>query len=298
MAEQDEVRPGGAGRIGAATVSRIGYGAMRVVDRDASAEHRKRAVALVRRAVELGVDHVDTAEFYGDGMVNRMLAEALRPFPEVLVATKLGADVDASAPIGLVAAQRPEQLRASLEDNLRSLEVERIPLVYLRRLDLPPGISAAGDQVVAVEDQLAELVRLREEGKLGAIGLSGVSLDTFERALPAGIVAVQNAYSLVDREHEAILRRCVEEGVAWVPFFPLGSAFPGRPKVVENPVVVRVAAAHGVSAQQVGLAWLLAHAPDVLLIPGTADVAHLEQNVAVGDVHLTAEEVEALDAAA
>ncbi|WP_225991833.1 aldo/keto reductase [Actinomadura montaniterrae] len=262
-------------------MSRIGYGAAQL---DRLRDRRGEAVALLRRAVELGVNHVDTAEFYGFGFANAVIREALRPGDGVLVVTKVGADPDPGGRLPLRIAQRPEQLRASVEDNLRGLGVDRLPVVNLRRLDSGPGLRAEGDQVVDLDDQLAVMTALRDEGKIGAIGLSSVTLDGLRRALPAGIACVQNAYSLVSRDDEDMLRLCAAEGIAWVPFFPLGGAFPGLPKVTEEPAVHAVAGALGVTPSQVGLAWLLRHAPNVLLIPGTADLAHLEANMAVGDI--------------
>lgn len=277
-------RPGGTGPLAGRTVARVGYGAMQLErlrgDRDA-------AVALLRRAVELGVDHFDTAQFYGAGFVNELLCDALRPEDGAVVVSKVGADPDPDGPVPLRAAQRPEQLRASVEDNLRSLRTEQIPVVNLRRMDTLPGVLAEGDQVVDLDDQLAVMTALRDEGKIGAIGLSSVTADVLRRALPAGIACVQNAYSLVARPDEEMLDLCVAEGIAWVPFFPLGGAFPGMPKVADEPAVLAASAALGVAPAQVGLAWLLRHAPNTLLIPGTSDVGHLEANVAAGALALT-----------
>ena len=138
-------------------------------------------------------------------------------------------------------------------------------MVNLRRLDLGPGLQAEGDQIVDLDDQLAEMIALRDEGKIGAIGISSVPLDVVRRALPAGIVCVQNAYSLLNRSQEDTLDLCVAEDIAWVPYFPLGSSFPGFPKVGDNAVVQRIATEIGATPSQVGLAWLLAHAPNTLL---------------------------------
>ncbi|MEU7426328.1 aldo/keto reductase [Streptomyces sp. NPDC040750] len=275
------------------TVFRIGYGAMQL---ERLGDRRGEAVALLRRAVELGADHVDTAEFYGFGFVNDVIREALRPEDDVLVVTKVGADPNPGGRLPLRLAQRPEQLRASVEDNLRGLGVDRLAVVNLRRLDTGPGLRPEGDQVVDLDDQLAVMTALRDEGKIGAVGLSGVTLDGLRRALPAGVVCVQNAYSLVSRDDEDILKLSAAEGIAWVPFFPLGGTFPGLPKVTDEPVVHAVAESLGVTPSQVGLAWLLHHAPNVLLIPGTADAAHLEANIAVGEITLDAPTVATLDA--
>ncbi|MEO3873427.1 aldo/keto reductase [Nonomuraea sp. B12E4] len=276
-------RAGGAGTIAGRTVSRIGYGAMQLerlrTDRDA-------AIALLRRVVELGVDHVDTAQFYGDGFVNGLIRDAFRPEDGVVVVSKVGADPDPGGAIPLRPAQRPEELRASVEDNLRALGLGQIPVVNLRRLDTGPGLRAEGDQMVDLDDQLAVMTALRDEGKIGAIGLSSVTLDGLRRALPAGIACVQNHYSLVSRDDEEMLRLCVDERIAWIPFFPLGGAFPGLPKVSGDPAASAAAEALGCTPSQVGLAWLLHHAPNMLLIPGTADAGHLEENVAAGRIEL------------
>ncbi|MFE3655812.1 aldo/keto reductase [Streptomyces sp. NPDC059165] len=279
--------------LAANTVVRIGYGALQL---ERLRDRRADAVALVRRAVELGVNHVDTAEFYGFGFANDVIREALRPEDDVLVVTKVGADPDPGGRLPLRLAQRPEQLRASVEDNLRSLRVDRLVVVNLRRLDTGPGLRADGDQVVDLDDQLAVMTALRDEGKIGAIGLSSVTLDGLRRALPADIVCVQNAYSLVSRDDEDMLQLCEAEGIAWVPFFPLGGAFPGLPKAVDEPAVHAVAVSLGVTPSQVGLAWLLHRAPNVLLIPGTADSAHLEANMAVGEITFDAATLATLDA--
>ncbi|GAB2842131.1 aldo/keto reductase [Actinoallomurus bryophytorum] len=275
------------------TVFRVGYGAAQL---DRLRDRRREAVALLRRAVELGVDHVDTAEFYGFGFANSVIREALGSEDGVLVVTKVGADPNPGGRLPLRIAQRPEQLRASVEDNLRGLGVDRLPVVNLRRLDSGPGLRPEGDQVVDLDDQLAVMTALRDEGKIGAIGLSSVTLEGLRRALPVGIVCVQNAYSLVSRADEDMLRLCAAEGIAWVPFFPLGGAFPGLPKVTEEPAVHAVAESLGVTPSQVGLAWLLHHAPNALLIPGTADPAHLEANMAVSELTLDEAGRAALDA--
>jgi aryl-alcohol dehydrogenase-like predicted oxidoreductase len=263
------------------TVSRVGFGAMQL---SRLREDRDAAIALLRRAAELGVDHVDTAYFYGDGFVNELIRDAFGPEDGVVVVSKVGAEPNPGGRFPLRLAQRPEQLRASVEDNLRSLGADRVPVVNLRRTDGGPGLRATGDQVVDLDDQLAVMTALRDEGKIGAIGLSSVTLDVLRRAVPAGIVCVQNAYSLVSRDDEDMLEFCTAEGIAWVPYFPLGGAFPGLPKVTDDPVVRAVAESLGRSPSQVGLAWLLHRAPNVLLIPGTADPAHLEANIAAGTI--------------
>jgi pyridoxine 4-dehydrogenase len=273
-------------------VFRVGYGAAQL---PRLAGRRHDAIALLRRAVELGVDHVDTAEFYGFGFANDVIREALRPEDGVLVVTKVGADPNPGGRVPLRPAQRPEQLRASVEDNLRSLGVDQLPVVNLRRLDTGPGLRPQGDQVVDLDDQLAVMAALRDAGKIGAIGLSSVTLASLRRAAPLGIACVQNAYSLVSRDDEDILEFCAVEGIAWVPFFPLGGTFPGLPKVTDEPIVHDVAGQLDVTPSQVGLAWLLHHSPNVLLIPGTADPAHLEANVAASRIELKTDALDAVE---
>ncbi len=286
-------RAGGPGRLAGGVVSRIGFGAMQL---ERLRGDRQAAIALLRRAVALGVDHIDTAQFYGDGLVNGFIRDALAPSGGVVIVSKVGADSNPQGPVRIRTAQRPDELRASVEDNLRSLGVDRIDIVNLRRTDSGPGIRAEGDQVVDLDDQLAAMTALRDEGKIGAIGLSSVTLDVVRRALPAGIVCVQNAYSLVSRDDEPLLDLCRSEDIAWMPYFPLGSAFEHLPKVTDEPAVQSAALELGVTPSQVGLAWLLHHAANVLLIPGTADIGHLEENVAAGTIRLDAETLAALDA--
>jgi len=274
--------------LGSQHVLRVGYGAMQL-------EHAEPEVAtrLLRRAVELGVDHLDTAEFYGNGLVNRAIRDALHPYPERLqLVSKVGAEHIGT---GLAPAQRPEQLRAGVEANLDSLGVERLAVVNLRRVDTGPGIVAEGDQVVDLDSQLAELTALRDEGKIGGIGLSHVSLAQLRQAVPAGIVCVQNLYNMREREHEPTLRECDRRGIAWVPFFPLGSAFAQRAKVTDAPVVAEHAARLEITPAQAGLAWLLAHSPRTLLIPGTNSAAHLAENIDSARIELDGAATAAFD---
>jgi pyridoxine 4-dehydrogenase len=290
-------RPGGETLLAGHPVARIGYGVMQLgdlpgrpgVDADSG-------IALLRRAVEVGINHFDTAQFYGAGVANDLLRRALAPYADdIVLVSKVGADAVAASE-RLTLAQKPHELRASVEANLASLGTERIAVVNLRRADVGPGLLAAGDQVVDLDDQLAEMVALRDEGKIGAIGLSNVRLDQLERALPAGIVCVQNPYSVLDRSGEALLDLCLREEIAWVPYFPLGSAFPGMPKVTDEPAVRDAAETLGATPAQVGVAWLLQHAPNILLISGTKSIDHLVENTAAGDVELTADIVARLDA--
>jgi pyridoxine 4-dehydrogenase len=285
--------PGGTAKLGGRPVARIGFGAMQL---ERAAVGKDAALAILRQAVGAGVNHIDTAQFYG--ACNELIRAALAPYDDALVlVTKVGAVWDdAARPFPLVPAQRPAELRAQVEANLASLGTERVGVVNLRRLDAPPGILAEGEQRVDLDDQLAELGALRDEGKIGGIGLSNVSAAQLRQALPAGIACVQNSYSVLDRTAEPVLDRCREHGIAWVPFFPLGSAgFAKLPKVTDDPTVTAVAAELGVTPAQVGLAWQLAHYDNTLLIPGTANPAHLSENLAAGAVYLPETSRTALD---
>jgi aryl-alcohol dehydrogenase-like predicted oxidoreductase len=255
------------------------------------------AVEVLRHAVELGVDHLDTAQFYGPGTVNILIRKALHPYAEGLrIVTKVGAVPHPTQ--RLTTAQKPAELRAQVEANLRTLDTECLAVVNLRRCDIPPGIIATGDQRVDLDSQLAELIALRDEGKIGGIGLSHVSLEQLRQALPAGIVCVQNLYNVLTRDHEDVLAACAEHGIAWVPYCPLGSAFDWLPAVTANPVVIAHAQRLGITPAQAGLAWLLGHSPATLLIPGTRDLGHLADNVAVARIELDQAATTAFDALA
>jgi pyridoxine 4-dehydrogenase len=249
------------------------------------------AVAVLRRAVELGVNHIDTAQYYGPDVSNALIREALHPYPEdlALVSKVGGARNDKG---DWTPAQTPAELRSGVEDNLRSLGIEQLTAVNLRLMPAEDG----GDPRVPLEDQLAEMVALRDEGKIAGIGISTASLEQVEQAIEtAGIVCVQNAFSLVDQSDAAVLDRCHDAGIAYVPYFPLGSAFPGMPKVTDNAAVQSVAERLGATPAQVGLAWLLAHRDNILLIPGTSSVAHLEQNMAAGELELSEADLKELE---
>jgi aryl-alcohol dehydrogenase-like predicted oxidoreductase len=269
-------------------VARIGFGVMQL----GHGTGRDDALAILRQAVGAGVNHLDTAQFYGP--CNDYIRAALAPYPgELVLVSKVGADRDAAG--GLVPAQRPEQLRAQVEANLAALGTEQLDVVNLRRLDARPGLIAEGEQVAGLDDQLAELAALREAGKIGAIGLSNVSAGQLRQALPAGIACVQNSYNVLDRSAEPVLDLCREHGIAWVPFFPLGSAgFPGMPDVTGHQVVVAIAGDHAATPAQVALAWLLAHYDGTLLIAGTSKPRHLAENIAAGQLQLTAPQLAAL----
>jgi pyridoxine 4-dehydrogenase len=282
-------QPGGSAMLAGRPVARIGYGAMQLPGPGVLGPPRDRtaALALLRRAVELGVNHIDTAQYYGPDVANELIHAALHPYPEDLVlVTKVGAERDRQG--RWISAQRPHELRAGVEANLRSLEVERIDVVNLR-------LAGDGAPGVDLDSQLAEMIALRAEGKIGGIGISSVSVGQLRQARPAGIACVQNAYNLLDRADEPLLELCSENDIAWVPYFPLGSAFAGAAKVTEHPAVLAAAAALGATPAQVCLAWLLGHDPHILLIPGTTSLKHLNENVATADVRLDADTTAQLD---
>jgi pyridoxine 4-dehydrogenase len=280
--------------LGGRSVGRIGFGAMQLAGPGVFGPPRDRnaALAVLRRAVELGVDHIDTSQYYGPDVVNDLIREALHPYPDGLcLATKVGARRDAEG--GWLPAQRPEDLRAGVEENLRSLRVERMDLVNLRLL------PAHGQQPVPLAEQLGALEDLRAEGKLDLVGLSNVSRAQAEAALElVDIAGIQNAYSLLDRSSEDLLELCQQRDLAFVPFFPLGSGFVADNPVLGHPAVQREAEKLGRTPAQIVLAWTLSIAPNVLLIPGTSSVSHLEENTAIRDIELDPETKRELDAAA
>ena len=281
------MRTATTGTIGALSVSRSGYGTMQLPGPGVMGPPRDHdeALAVLRRAVELGVDHIDTAQYYGPDVANALLREALHPYPEGLVlVSKVGARRDEAG--GWLPWDRPEDLRQGIEDNLRSLGVEQLGAVNLLLLD--PGHSSG----VPFDEQLDAMAQARDDGLLAGVGLSNVTADQLRHALTrTPVVCVQNPYNLVDRTSQPVLDLCEQEGIAFVPFFPLGSGFPGMPPVLTSPGVVAVAARHGATPAQVALAWVLAQGEHVVLIPGTSSVAHLEENLAAGDLSLTDEDL-------
>jgi aryl-alcohol dehydrogenase-like predicted oxidoreductase len=269
-------------------VNRIGYGAMQLPGPGVWGPPTDRAAALavLRHAVELGVDHIDTAQFYGPDVANDLIREALHPYPEdLLIATKVGARRGEDR--SWLPAPRPEELRDQVHANLRSLGLERLGLVNLRLGD-GEGMAESG---VPLAESLGALVDLQSEGLIDEIGLSNVNVEQLEaaRAL-TGIAAVQNLYNLADRRSADVLAATAEAGIAFVPFFPLGAAW-ATDDVLGRRDVQALAARHDATTAQVALAWLLAAGPHVRLIPGTTSVAHLEENLAAGDVELTPEDV-------
>ena len=274
------------------TVPRMGYGTMRLTGPHVFGPpaDRAEAVRVLRRAVELGVRVVDTAWYYGPDVANEILAEALHPYGDDLVlVTKLGGARRSDA--SWYAALTAQELREGCEHDLRQLRRDSIPVAHLRWM---PGAD------VPFEQALATMVELRDEGKIEHVGLSNVSEEQLDVALAATpVVTVSNAYSVLDRSDEALVQRCAAEGIAYLPFFPLGAS-PVRSGagVVEADAVGAVADRLGATRTQVALAWLLQHAATTLPIPGTSSVAHLEENVAAAALDLSDDDVAALDAVA
>jgi aryl-alcohol dehydrogenase-like predicted oxidoreductase len=278
--------------LGDKPINRIGLGAMQLAGPGVFGPPRdpQGARAVLRRAIELGVDHIDTAQYYGPDVVNDLIRDTLYPYPENLkLVTKVGGRRDHAG--AWLPAQTPEQLRKGVEDNLRSLRVERMDLVNQRLMD--DGEAPT----VPLAEQLGTLEDLRQQGKLDLIGISGASQDQIEQALElVDLAEIQNSYSIIDREDDPVVELAREREIAFVPFFPLGSAFTGGPAKLAQDPISNVAEKHGASASQVALAWLLARYERMLLIPGTTSVAHLEENLAAIDIELDADDLAELEA--
>ncbi|OSC43205.1 oxidoreductase [Mycobacterium decipiens] len=280
--------------LGSFSVARIGFGAMQLPGPGVMGPPRDHdeALAVLRRAVELGVNHIDTAQFYGPDVANELIREALYPYPDnlALVSKVGGRRDDAGAWLPL---SDPADLRKDLEANLRTLGVDQLAAVNLRLFE-----SAAPDRLF--DDQLSVMIAARDEGLIGGIGLSEITREHLLRALEVTeIVCVQNAFNLVHRASTAVLDECGARGIAFVPFFPLGAAFTGpNNPVLGNVLVQREAERLGRTPAQVALAWTLSVAPNVLLIPGTSSVRHLEENLAAADIELDDETRQQLNAVA
>jgi pyridoxine 4-dehydrogenase len=270
--------------LGPLTVFRIGFGAMQLPGPGVFGPPRDRdeAIAVLRRAAELGVDHIDTAEYYGPGVANELIRAALHPYPAGLaLVSKVGARRDASG--GVLRYDEPAQLRQGIEDNLRSLAADHLAVVNLRLMDdAQPGQR--------FDDQLAAMVKARDDGLIGGIGLSNVSRDHLRYALAGtDIACVQNLMNLADRRSMPVLEECHVRGIAFVPFFPLGSGFARSNPVLASSQVTDTAARLGRTPAQVALAWMLDLRPEVLLIPGTSSIRHLEENMAAASIELDAQ---------
>ena len=279
--------------LGDKPINRIGLGAMQLAGPGVFGPPRDldSARAVLKRAIELGVDHIDTAQYYGPNVVNDLIRDTLYPYPDNLkLVTKVGGRRDETG--AWLPAQTPQELREGVEDNLRSLRVERMDLVNLRLMD---EVEAPA---VPLAEQLGALEDLRQEGKLDLIGISSAGQETIAQALElVNISEIQNSYSIIDRQDDPIVELAGEREIAFVPFFPLGSAFTGGPaKLGQDPTIAKVAEKHDATASQVALAWLLARYERMLLIPGTTSVAHLEENLAASDLQLDTGDLAALDA--
>ncbi|MFD9984231.1 aldo/keto reductase [Streptomyces massasporeus] len=260
-------------------VRRLGFGAMHLPT--GPGPDRENALAVARRAVELGVTLIDTAHLYGGGANEELLAEALHPYPEgLLITTKVG--VARTGPGGNWKLDgRPEILRDQVRQALRRLRTERIELLQLHRIDPETPLA----------DQLGTLRELQTEGLVGRIGLSEVTVDELERARElVDVVSVQNRYNLIDREHEPVLDACAAAGIAFLPWRPVAWGNTGA-----ETGIAAVAAELGATPTQVALAWLLDRAPVVLPIPGTARIEHLEENLAAAELQLTPAQRDRLD---
>jgi len=273
-------------------VWRVGYGAMRLAGPGVLGPPRDHdeAIAVLRAAVDAGVDHIDTAHYYGPAVVNELIREALSPYPDDLaLVSKVGGRRDEAG--AFLPYNDPDQLRAGIEENLVTLGVERLTAVNLRLLDDAP----VDDRFV---DQLGALVAARDEGLIAGIGISNVTHRHLLRALEVTeILCVQNAYNLADRSSQPVLDECRAQRIAFVPFCPLGGSRHQHDAIRTNPVVTDIAAGHGATTAQVALAWLLAIAEDVLLIPGTSSRGHLAENLAAGSLSLHNDEIGSLTSA-
>jgi aryl-alcohol dehydrogenase-like predicted oxidoreductase len=284
--------------LGSFNVGRVGYGAMQLPGPGVFGPPRDHdeALAVLRRAIELGINHIDTSQFYGPNVANQLIREALHPYPaDLALVSKVGAKRDDTG--AWLPAQEPDELRADIEENLSTLGVDKLAAVNLRIHAGDPSSVPAVDREL-FDRQLTAMIKARDEGLIGGIGLSSIGPDHLRIALErTEIVTVQNAYNLVDRTAQPVLQACVEHGISFVPFFPLGSAFTPDNPVLGHPAVKREAEKLGRTPAQIALAWTLSVAPNVLLIPGTSSVAHLEENTAVRDITLDEETKRQLDAA-
>ncbi|RAO06929.1 oxidoreductase [Micromonospora noduli] len=271
------------------TLSRMGYGAMQLAGPGVFGPPRDReqALAVLREAVDLGVRHIDTSDFYGPAVVNELIREALHPYPQGLhLVTKVGARRGADR--SWIPAQEPDDLKAQVRENLEHLGLDVLDVVNLR-----VGV-AEGTTGEPLGAQFTALAELRQEGLIRHLGLSNVTLDQLTEAQAiAPVVTVQNLYNVANRQDDALVDRCAAENIAFAAFFPLGGFTPLQSDTLDG-----VAARLGASPQQVALAWLLQRSPATVLIPGTSSVAHLRENMAAADLKLPTDAIEELDALA
>tara|TARA_B100000749_G_scaffold128365_1_gene98513 strand:+ start:351 stop:1235 length:885 start_codon:yes stop_codon:yes gene_type:complete len=275
--------------LGHRTVHRMGYGAMQLAGPHVFGppKDREGAIAVLREAVALGIDHIDTSDFYGPHHTNRVIRDALAPFPDNLtIVTKLGALRDDEG--AWLPAMEPHELIDAVESNCDNLGIERIEIANLR---LMFGGGDAGPTPGDVRPMLEPLIALKERGRIGALGISNALPEQVEAARSmTEIVCVQNMYNLANRGDDELIDELAEEGIAYVPFFPLGGFDPLQSDALES-----VAEDLDATPLQVALAWLLQRSPNILLIPGTSSVEHLRQNVAAANLALPAEAVARLD---
>jgi len=268
------------------TVNRLGYGAMRITGDGIWGEPRDRenAKKVLRRAVELGVNFIDTADSYGPEVSEQLIGEALAPYAKgVVIATKAG--LTRQGPNQWLPVARPEYLIQQVEMSLRRLKTERIDLWQLHRID----------PKVPVEESLGAIKKLQEQGKIRHVGLSEVKPHEIDQARKVvEIVSVQNQYNLSDRQHEDVVEYCTKNKLAFIPWYPVAAGKLAQP----GGKLDTVAKAHGATVSQLSLAWLLHHSPVMLPIPGTSSVAHLEENIASAGVHLSAAEWKEIEDAA
>src|SRR3984893_8517075 len=279
-------------RLADKTVWRVGYGAMQLAGDGVYGPPRNRdeAISVLRAAIDAGIDHIDTAQYYGPGVVNSLIREALFPYPdELALVSKVAARRDDSG--RMLPHDDPDQLRDGIEENLATLGVEQLTAVNLRVLD-----DAVPDQRFV--DQLAALVTARDEGLIAGVGVSNVTHRHLLMALEVtDIVCVQNVYNLANRSSAPVLEECTARGIPFVPFCPLGWPKAQHDAIRTDPVVNRVAASHGATPAQIALAWLLAIADNVLLIPGTSSRGHLVENLAAGSLSLHDNDIRSLNEA-
>ncbi|WP_024555700.1 aldo/keto reductase family oxidoreductase [Franconibacter pulveris 1160] len=274
--------------LGSRRVKRLGYGAMQLAGPGVfgAPKDRHAALAVLREAIALGVDHIDTSDFYGPHVTNQIIREALYPYPDDLtIVTKIGARRDEKG--GWLPAFTPEALTQAVHDNLRNLQLEALDVVNLRIM-----FSVEGPVEGSIEAPLTALAELQRQGLVKHIGLSNVTAaQVSEGRNITDIVCVQNHYNLVHRQDDALIEDLARDGIAYVPFFPLGGFTP-----LQSSALAEVAASLNATPMQVALAWLLRRSPNILLIPGTSSVAHLRENLAASELVLSDEAMAALNA--